>query len=251
MSDSSMPISPAKELSELKEQAEVKGKEVEILKARIAELTKTVGDLEKKEKEFEKASASTEQQKKDLECFADTRKPRLEQTVAKAAIVTLKSDATENLDALSQGVTDTQAEVASAAAAHETTKAATAQKQAKFAAVTAIPDSNAQVLKDLLSLKTEADKEDTANNLGRMYFLLLLIEDRLDDLQIITPADYMKRLNDAGSALTAAAKAEREAKDALEQANAALKDAQKKLQDQRGKWRKEVLDAIQPGPVGA
>jgi hypothetical protein len=61
----------------------------------------------------------------------------------------------------------------------------------------------------------------------------------------------MKRLNDAGSALTAAAKTEREAKDAFDQANGALKDAQKKLQDQRGKWRKEVLDAIQPGPVGA
>lgn len=251
MSEPITPNSPAKELSELKEQAELKSKEVEALKARIAELTKTVGDLEKKEKEFEKASASTEQQKKDLECFANTRKPRLEQTVAKAAITTLKNDATEKLDALSQDVTEAQAEVAAATAAHETAKAATAEKQAKFAAVTAIPEANAQVLKDLVSLKTEADKEDAANNLGRMYFLLLLIEDRLDDLQIITPADYMKRLNDAGSALTAAAKSEREAKDALDQANAALKDDQKKLQDQRGKWRKEVLDAIQPGPVGA
>jgi len=250
MPEPNTPISPAKELSDLKEQADQKAKEVEILKARIAELTKTVGDLEKKEKEFEKAAANVEQQKKDLDCFAGTRKPRLEQTVATDAIVDLKDQATGNLDALAQAVTDAEGLVADRASALNTAKAATAEKQGQFAAVTSIPESNNQVLKDLLALKADADKEDTAGNFGRMYFLLLLIEARLDDLQVLTPAEYMTRLNDAGSALTAASKAEREAKDALDQATAALKDAQKKLQDQRGKWRKEVLDAIQPGAAG-
>jgi chromosome segregation ATPase len=168
--------SPAAELAALKQEADQKGKEVEVLKARIAELTKTVGDLEKKEKEFEKAAANVEQQKKDLECFANTRKPRLEQTVAKAAIVQLKNEATGNLDALSEAVCDAKARIASSATALDAAKAATAQKQAEFAEVTSIPESNNQVLKDLLSLKADADKEDAANNLGRMYFLLLLME---------------------------------------------------------------------------
>lgn len=245
------PISPAAELAALKQEAEQKGKDVEVLKARIAELTKTVSDLDKKEKEFAKAAANVEQQKQDLECFANTRKPRLEQTVAKAAIIGFKNDATANLDTLSANVTAAEGDVASAAVALDEARTVTAEKQAAFAAVTSIPESNNQVLKDLLALKADADKEDAANNLGRMYFLLLLIEDRLNELQILDPAEYMKRLNDAGSAVTAASQVEREAKATLDGNTAALKDAQKTLQDQRAKWRKEVLDKIKPGPAGA
>jgi hypothetical protein len=62
------------------------------------------------------------------------------------------------------------------------------------------------------ALRTQADKEGAANNVSRMYFVVLVMADVLKDLTIPSTANYTAELNSRTSDLAAAEQAEKLAK---------------------------------------
>lgn len=239
--------SPAEELQKLEDELEANQKDAERLKAEIAGLKKTAGEVDQKTKDLEKAADDLNARKADLDHFVTREKKMLEEIVDKDAIQKLKKAATDALDALKGKIETAATDVQKASDALAAAKKVTAEKQAAFNKVTAIPATNAEILKDALSLRDKANEAGKANSFSQMYFLVLVLADRLDKLDLTTPAEYTKKLNQAAADLTAASNAERAAKEALDDAVAAQKEAQKNFDDKRAKWREETLKLIPAG----
>ena len=129
----------------------------------------------------------------------------------------------------------------------------TTAAQVAYTTIADLAAANTNAINDLKGLRMAADKQAAANSLGRQYFLVLIMEDRLATIKVLTPEEYENQLNNAGKALDSASKAQTTAKDKLDLAVADQKQAQKKLDDKRAKWRQETLDQIPatPSPAGA
>jgi predicted nucleic acid-binding Zn-ribbon protein len=251
-----MPVAtlPADELAQLKQDLEVKqndtsklAKEIDNLKAQIADLSKTVGDIDQKTSAYEKASGAAGDQVKDLTAYVKTEKAMLKAAVSTSTVTDVegkKSAALQKLADLKTKLADATKKAADADTAYRKAKDVTVAAQAAYKAIADLPGANADVIKDLTGLRTAADKQGAANSLGRQYFLVLVMEDRLGTIKALTPEEYKKQLNDAGSALAAASDAQTTAKDALDAAVAEQKQTQKDLDDERAKWRQETLDSI-------
>lgn len=246
--------SPADELAQLKLKLDQKqkdnseiAKDMDRLKGQIASLSKTVGDIDLKTKAFEKAATGAAGQAKDLAAYVHTEKTMLEAALTGQAsqdVRDAKSAALQKLKDLADALESASAAAATASREYTQAQTDTAAAQAAYIAVAALPAANADILKDLTTLRAAADKQGAANSLGRMYFLILLMVDRLAALTPLTPEDYATKLNGVGTALAAAADDETAAKEALNSALADQKDAQKDLDDGRAKWRQDMLDAI-------
>jgi len=239
--------SPDDALAELEKQLTENQKTADRLKAEIADQKKIAGDVDQKEKDFTKAADDLAKQKKVFDDFVVREKKMLEATVDKNAIQALKKAALDELKGLADKVTDAANAVQAAEKALADAKAATASKQADFDKLAGVPAANAAILKDAASLLDKANNEGKANNFSRMYFLVLVLEDRLKQLDLTAPDDYTKALNQAAADLTAAGNAERAAKTALDAANAALKEAQKNFDAKKASWRDDALKQIPAG----
>lgn len=254
---------PADELAQLKQDLEGKqnatselAKEVDRLKAQIADLTKTVGDIDQKTSAYEKAVAATGDQVKVLTDYVKTEKGMLKCALPASAVTDVedkKTAALKSLEDLKTKLTDAIKKATEADKAYGAAKDATAAAQAAYKAIAELPGANAEIVKDVTALRVAADKQGAVNSFGRQYFLVLVMEDRLGAINALTPEEYKKQLNEAGSALASASDAQTTAKDTLDAAVAAQKQAQKDLDDARAKWRQETLDSIPatPSPAAA
>jgi chromosome segregation ATPase len=247
-------LSPADELEVLKQtldENQTKASELargsERLKAQIADLEKTVKEVDQKKKDFEKAAAGADQKKKELLAYVTREKQMLEATVPAATIKAEKKKADDALKALEKDVKDAAAKARDKATELGTAKAATAAKQADFNKIAGRAAANDEILKDLTALRAAADKQSAANNLSGMYFVVLVMEERLAQLELISPADQEQQLNEAGTALAAAVEAERTAKEAFDAATEKEKQARKDLDTARAKSRQATLDSISEG----
>jgi len=247
-------ISPADELKVLKqtlEENQTKSAELakgsEHLKAQIADLEKTVKEVDQKKKDFEKAAAGADQKKKELLVYVKREKQMLEATVPHATIQAAKEKADNALTALDGLVTKAATEARTKATELGTARATTAAKQADFNRVAGRAAANDEIFKDLAALRAAADKMSAANNLSKMYFLVLVMEERLGQLDLLTPAEQERQLNVAGAALAAAAEAERTAREASDAATEKETQARKDLETARAKSRQATLDAIPEG----
>jgi predicted nucleic acid-binding Zn-ribbon protein len=252
-------VSPAEELAQLKQDLEGKqsdtsrlAKEVDQLKARIADLSKTVGDIDQKTSAYEKAAGAAGDQLKNLKAYVDTEKTMLKAALEPSSITDIegkKNAALQKLADLKTGLSAATKKATDADTAYSEAKDATAAAQAAYKAIADLPAANADVIKDLAGLRPAADKQGAANSLGRQYLLVLVMEDRLKAIKTLTPEEYKKELNNAGSALAEASNAHSTAKDELDAAVAAQKQMQKDLDDATAKWRQETLDSIPATPV--
>jgi hypothetical protein len=205
------------------------------IKARIADIRKTNSELEAKKKEYKKAFEETGRKKKEFDDYVETQVKMLAPVVDVKKIEAVHKKAKDELQKLEQ---DAQG------AAVDKPKAATAEKQAAY---TRLLTLHATILKDLAGLKAAAEKEYDANNLSRMYLLILFMNDRLNELTPTDPKEYEDALNAAAQALIAAADAERKDKDDRDAAAANEKALAKQLQDARGNWRQTALESVEEG----
>jgi len=120
----------------------------------------------------------------------------------------------------------------------------TAEKQAAF---DELMTRHNVILKDIGALQKLA--KDEVGNAGRVYFLVLLIKDRLAKLTPSGPAEYKKELVAAAEALRKQTGEERTAKENLDKAVETEKQLRKKLQDERATWRQRTLSQIPEGTV--
>jgi hypothetical protein len=205
------------------------------IKARIADIKKTNAELEAKKKEYKKAYEEIGKKKKEFDDYVETQVKMLAPVVDVKKIEAVHKKAKEELQKLEQ---DAQA------AAVDQPKAATAEKQAAY---TRLLTLHATLLKDLAGLKTAAEKEYDANNLSRMYLLILFMNDRLNELTPMDPKQYEDALNAAAQAFIAAGDTERKDKDTRDAAAANEKVLAKQLQDARSNWRQTALESVEEG----
>jgi hypothetical protein len=254
--------SPADELKDLKASLEANqakddelGRTIELQKGRIAELTKTVAEIEQKQKAWDKAAQDAADKRKEFDNYLKVKEPIVEAVVPEATrteLINAKVAAEYKVSELAKGVEAASAAVDAKAQAYAAAKAATASRQSEYTALTNLAAQNETRLKDLATLKADADKAAAANNMQRMYLLLVFIGDGLKRLQLPTSAEYLAQLNKAGSAVAAAGQAERASKDALDKANADRQQAQKDFDEAKAKWRQQLLDSIpDPKPAAA
>jgi predicted nucleic acid-binding Zn-ribbon protein len=251
--------SPADELNKLEQELEDKqntnnnlAKDIDRLKVKIADLGKTVGDIDKKANAYdEKAAGVVNDQVTALKSYVETEKKGLNAALPAGTVKDIqdkKAAALQKLADLKTKLTQAVTKVGEADKAFATAKAATATAQAAYTTIADLPGTNVEIVKDLSGLRTAAEKQDAAHNLGRQYFLVLIMEDRLKDFKALTPEQYEKQLNEAGSNLAHATAAQATAKEASNAAVAAQKQAEKDLADALAKWRAETLESIPAGP---
>jgi|GEM_PF-4138847 len=240
--------SPDDELKKLEEDLAANQKEAERLKAEIANQKKIAGDVDQKEKDLAKVTddAATKK-KKDLDDFVTRQKALLESTGDKKPIEDAEIQASADLKTLADNITTAKGDVTAKETALADAKKITAEKQAAFDDVAAIPAKNAAVLKDAAALADKANAEGKANNFSHMYFIVLVLADRLARFDPIDADTYAKNLNQAAADLTKALNDERTAKAALDAANAAVKDAQKIFDAKKATWIDDALKNIPPG----
>jgi len=240
--------SPDDELKKLEESLAANQKEAERLKAEIGNQKKIAGDVDQKEKDLAKGTDdATKKKKKDLDDFVVLEKNLLEATGDKQPIKDQEVQARADLNALGENVTTASGDVTTKETALADAKKNTAKKQADFDTIAAIPARNAAVLKDASALADKARAEGKANNFSHMYFIVLVLEERLAQFSPIDAGTYAKNLNQAAADLTKVLNDERTAKEALDAANAAVKDAQKIFDAKKTTW---IDDALKNVPSG-
>jgi hypothetical protein len=253
MPDATSPVqnvtvpSPDDELKKLEQSLTDNQKDAERLKAEIANQKKIAGDVDQREKDLAKVTDdAAKKKKKDLDDFVTREKALLEATGDKQPIKDQEVQARAGLNTLAAAVTAAKADVAAKETALEDAKKNTAKKQADFDKAAALP-ANAAVLKDAAALVDKANAEGKANNFSHMYFIVLVLEERLAQFEAVDPDTYGTNLNQAAADLTKALNDERTAKDALDAANAAVKDAQKTFDAKKATWIDDALKNIPPG----
>jgi hypothetical protein len=143
-------------------------------------------------------------------------------------------------DKANTAVTQKQADWANA-------KAAAIDAGNSYSTYAGLAAASDAILKDLASVRASADKEGGANNVARMYFLVLLMTDLLKQLNLPAQDDYTAELNSRASALGVASQDEKLAKIAADKAAADAALAQKTLDEARASWRQKMLDSIPDG----
>jgi hypothetical protein len=228
------------------------GTEIDRLKNQIADLNKTVSDIDQKKQVWANVIQAANQQQADLASYVKTKTTMLEATVTNPKTISdAKDTATKALSDL-QDVLD-KASKAAAEKQDDWTKAKAAGADAtnSYSTYASLAAANDAVLKDLALVRASADQEGTANNVARMYFLVLVMTDLLKKLTLPATEDYTTELNNRASALAAACQVEKLAKIAADKAAADSAQAQKTLDEARASWRQKVLDAIPKGGAAA
>lgn len=250
---------PAKKLERLrgelgtaeKENAQL-GKQAEALKGTIAELTKDVAELTKavaeidqRVEEWKKAAKILNERKGEEEKYYRLKRPMLEATVPdKEFVIREKRNGEAAVEAIQKRVMTLQQQAAAQAQQLAAAAANAAASQQRYEAEINLAKRNDVWLKDLVALHAEAEKEDAKNNVSKMFFLILEMDDVLKKLDIPSVEEFSRRVNEAQTAAAAAAAAELTAKEALAQTQTNLKNAQKELGAATADRRKKTLDAI-------
>ena len=211
-----------------------------------------MSDIDQKKQVWANVIQAANQQQADLASYVKTKTTMLEATVtnpktisdAKDSATKALTDLQDILDRASKAATEKQDVWTKA-------KAAAADATNSYSTYASLAAANDAVLKDLASVRASADQEGTANNVARMYFLVLVMTDLLKKLTLPATDEYTTELNNRASALAAAGQVEKLARIAADKAAADSAQAQKTLDEARASWRQKVLDAIPKGGAAA
>lgn len=239
--------SPAEELKQLQAEFEKTQQDAARLKARIADLEKTVKEVEQKTKDYEKSSAGNRKQAKELADYVDNEKKMLEAAVDEEKIAQRKAAAERALDDLEKQAAEATSRVRDLQEKADEARAKAAAARNEYDAVAQRAAANAEILKELAALQKQAEEQDRAKNHARKYFLILLMEELSEKLQLTHPEQFAAELTEAANGRAAAVKAELDAEGELEKAKAAEKEAVKKHEDSRVKWVETTLATIDQG----
>lgn len=215
----------------------------------VAELTKTVGEIDQTVKAWEKAIQALNQHKQEESSYYKLKRPMLEAAVPDREKEFVKKEkregkAAQAVEALKGRVKTLQEKEAQRSQELAAARAAAGAAQKHFDEVAGLAKTNDEWLKDLKALHDAAEKEDAKNNVSRMYFLILEMEDVLKKLDIPTVEEYTRRANEAKTAAETGKAVEKAAEDALKQTQSDLANAQKELAAAKADRRKKTLEAI-------
>ena len=253
------PTTPAEQLAQWtqtlgSDQSQNAGLAIDIgrLKSQIADLTITIADVGQKVGAWGQTGPAATQQQTDYAAYIKAQTAILEAELAdKAAVVKVKTDALQALadaaaavQAAQKGANDKQQSWAAA-------KANTAGKQAAYDSYANLGAANASVLNDLAALRTWADRDGAAHNVSRMYFLILVMADAIQKLNVPSAADYATQLNSLALDLSTAEQDEKLAKIAADSAAADSVKAQSDSDAARSTWRQKAHDSIPGGGAAA
>lgn len=254
MSDTTDTATPAERLEQLKkylkdaQDASAKNaKSIEVLKAQIAELTKTIADIEKKKQELAKTAGDVTPVFGALHEFVHTEKQKLTPVVEEEAVRQKLDDAKYVLTGLETAADAADQLVKDNRTALDDAAATTAQDQRVLATLIALPASLKAAADHLGKIRKQAEDKELAGNLRQAYFLVLVIEELLADVVVPTAAEYEAALNDAGSAAATAANAERDAKVALDVSIAKAKAARKAFDEADAKGLEAFVGTVGEG----
>jgi len=250
--DTPTPIpSPENELKDLEKQLSDTQRHAERLKVAVAGQKKIAGDVDQKQKDFAKVLDDIGSKKPGLDEFVTREKKMLEAAVAdKEKIQTLEKDALKDLECLKGKIKEAQDKVRPLERGLDSARYATIDARKKLDDLTGVPANYATILKDAAGLLDKANAEGKANNLSRMYFLVLALEDRLKLLVRNSSDQYNKDLNAAAAELAKAEDTELSTKEALDAAIAAVNEAQKNFDARTATWVDETLKGIAKGNGG-
>jgi hypothetical protein len=202
------------------------------LTAQIADLKKLIGEIEAKKKDYKKIAEGTGRQVAEFKDYVTRHKAKLEKDLDAKTRDTVKAIHDDLLARIKKH--------------DDATKKDAAYAQAEYQKLVTL---HGTVLKDLTTLRTDADRELVANNLGRMYLLVLFMEDRVKDVEALLDGEaYAKALQTAAREYVKKLDEERKAKAAADAAAAKEKANAKELQDLRSKGRQLALAEIEEGP---
>jgi len=227
-----------------REAAALKGTITELTKD-VAELTKAVAEIDQRTKAWEKAAQALNKQKGEEEKYYKLKRPMLEATVPdKDFVIREKKKGEDAVEAIRQRVMTLRQQEAAQTQQLAAAAANAEGSQKRYDAEINLAQRNDAWLKDIAALHVEAEKEDAKNNVSRMFFLILEMEDVFKKLDIPGVEEFTRRVNEAQTAAATAAAAEQTAKDALARTQSDLKDAQKELSAAAADRRKKTLEAI-------
>jgi chromosome segregation ATPase len=244
---------PAEKLEKLKHELdnaivenETRDRKIDHLKSNIADLSKAVGEIDKNTKDWEKAAQIITQQKKDEQAYYDNKKKMLEATVPnKPDIIALKEKEDKKVAELEALVNTLTSNIPALEQTLATARNNSAAKKQQYDETVNLAKKDTDLLKDLVSLRALAEKEDEKNNISRMYFLILEMGDDLKEIEVPSVAQFKEKVNAAEIAVLKAVAAEQTAQDELDKTKAALKKAEKDLSDELANGRANTLALIQ------
>jgi chromosome segregation ATPase len=215
----------------------------------VAELTKAVAEIDQRSKAWEKALQTLNQRRGEEEKYYKLKRPMLEATVSekdKEFVVKQRKEgeAAKAVAALKDRVGKLEGQEAAQSQKLAVASAAAEQAQRRFDELAGLAQTNDKRLKELATLHADAEKEDAKNNVTRMFFLILEMEDEFKKLDLPTVKEYTDRVTEAQAAAESAKAAEKSAKVALAQTQSDLKNTRKELAAAEADRRKKTLEAI-------
>lgn len=228
-------------------------KKMDVLKAQIADLSKSVGDINLQKTAYEKARPTLLAQDNQAQASHDTLKVELAAVIGdkKAAAVLQAQTDGQNAVKDKQTAVDTAAtNLNNAVAEYAAAQADTPVKRQAYDRALSLVTRDQTWLKDLNDLATQIEKLRPGRQFSQMYFLVLEMEASLKKVELPEVNDYLATLNNATTALAAAVNKERDKKAAVDQATAALQQAQKDLTDATTNRRQKTLDSLKEPPPG-
>ena len=236
-----------KDLKETQDASAQNATKIELLKTQIAELTKTIADIEKKKAELAKTSGDVTPVFDALQEFVHTEKQKLTPVVEEADVQHKLDAAKDALDQLERAADTADQEVENKKGALDAAKATSAEKQGELARLIALPATLKAAADRLAKIRKQAEEKELAGNLRQAYFLVLVIEKLLADVTVPTDAQYETALNAAGDAAATAANAERDAKAALDVSVAKAKAARKAFDEAEAKGLEDSVGKVPEG----
>jgi chromosome segregation ATPase len=170
--------------------------QMDVLKAKITDLQKSLNDINQKKSGYEKALPILTESKKQMQLVFDTLKAELEALVKDTNAVAVTKTAGDK--AVTDKRTDLQnstTAVAAAATTYAAAQAETAAKRAAYDAALNLQTLDEFWLKDLNDLRTQIEKLRPDRQFAHMYFLMLEMTDSLTKVRLPAATEYLTTLN--------------------------------------------------------
>jgi hypothetical protein len=234
------------QLKQTEKELATKTKEKEALKENIDNVERTQTDLKKGGDDYKKALDGFKASKKD---FGDYY--ALKWRMVLCAIEKCKDDIDSIIDANDTKIEcqrykvdelrDKESELKSS---HDQAVAVLNEKKISFEEYRNYKDKIEKLLKDVQGLKTKTEKEDDANHPASMYVLLRELNITLDQVDLISPDDLEKRVQDRWCEYYEATNEARDAKAKLDEISQELKLEEALLNELQQKRLETILNNV-------
>jgi hypothetical protein len=226
--------------------------DIEGIKSRITDLTKITGEIDQRVTAYEKARVGLDEQRKKSDNFFKAKKKLLEDTLPnKQKIIDKKKEGYQAIEKINGELKTLDTKIDEKQTALNNAQKTWDTNKTEYANVLDLAGSRSKALRDLQDLEKQADEEGDKDNLGRMYFYILEMEEALKKAELPTKDEYRGLLDAAATKLDQASTAHRAAKSDFDGAVAERKAKQKELDESVAARRQKTAASIPEGRPAA